>query len=223
MFERVLDFAKARGMRAGDNPAAWRGNMEYRFPRQPNVDRNHYAAMDYVELPGFLTKLRARQVRSAGARALEFLILTAARTGEALNMAWDEIDWDNKVWSLIGMRTKQGRPHRVPLSTRAMELLAVQKQCANGSPYVFLGNRKQLCGKSMVWVLRDMGSKVTVHGFRSTFRDWCGNETEFPREYVEECLGHLVGNATERAYRRSDALEKRRVIMDAWAEYCHDH
>jgi integrase len=222
MWARVFDFAKARGAREGDNPAAWRGNMEYRFPRQPNIDRNHYAAMDYVELPGFLAELRARQVRSSAARALEFLILAAARTGEVLNMAWDEIDWDNKVWSLIGMRTKQGRPHRVPLSTRAMELLAVQQQCRNGSPYVFLGNRKQLCGKSMVWVLRDMGSKVTVHGFRSTFRDWCGNETEFPREYVEECLGHLIGNATERAYRRSDALEKRRAILQSWCEFCHD-
>jgi integrase len=103
-----------------------------------------------------------------------------------------------------------------------MELLAVQKQCANGSPYVFLGHRNQLSGKSLVWVLRDMGSKVTVHGFRSTFRDWCGNETNFPREPVEECLGHVIGNATERAYRRSDALEKRRVIMEAWASYCHD-
>jgi integrase len=223
MFGRVLAFANARAMRAGDNPAAWRGNMEYRFPRQLNIDHKHYSAMDYVELPGFLAKLRRRQVRSAAARALEFLILTAARTGEVLNMAWEEVDWDNKVWTLGAMRTKQGRVHRVPLSGRAMELLAVQHQCRYGSPYVFLGNRKQLSGKSMVWVLRDMGQTITVHGFRSTFRNWAGDETEFQREHVEECLGHAIGNATERAYRRSDALEKRRVILQAWAEYCHDH
>jgi integrase len=222
MWERVFDFAKARGAREGDNPARWKGNMEYRFPRQPNIDHNHYAAMDYVELPEFVSKLRARQVRSSAARALEFLILTAARTGEVLNMTWEEVNWDQKLWSLDAPRMKQGRPHRVPLSGRAMELLAVQQQCCNGSPYVFLGNRKQLSGKSMVWVLRDMGSKVTVHGFRSTFRDWCGNETEYPREHIEECLGHQVGNSTERAYRRSDALEKRRVILQSWCELCHD-
>jgi integrase len=219
MFERMLDLAKARGLRAGDNPASWRGNMEYRFPRQPNIDPNHYAAMDYLELPDFLSKLRTRQVRSSAARALEFLILTASRTGEVLNMTWEEIDWENKFWLLAAARTKQGRAHRVPLSVKTMELLAVRQQCRNSSPYVFLGNGH----KSMVWVLRDMKQTVTVRGFRSTFRDWCGNETEFAREYVEECSGHLVGNATERAYRRSDALEKRRVIKQAWCEYCHDH
>jgi integrase len=119
---------------------------------------------------------------------------------------------------------KQGRPHRVPLSARAIELLAVQKQCANGSDYVFNGiGDGPLSGKAMAWVLRDMGqTTVTVHGFRSTFRNWAGDETNFQREHIEECLGHQVGNAVERAYRRSDALEKRRAIMQAWYEFCRD-
>jgi integrase len=171
-------------------------------------------------LPRFNGELRARQVRSSAARALEFLILTAARTGEVLGLQWSEIDWDNKIWNLAATRTKQGRAHRVPLPDRAMELLAVQQQCHSGSPYVFMGNKNQLSGKAMTWVLRDMGSKVTVHGFRSTFRNWAGDETEFQREHIEECLGHAVGNSTERAYRRSDALEKRRTILQSWADYC---
>jgi integrase len=219
-FARVLDFARARGMRQGDNPANWRGCQEYRFPRSNKINSNHYAAMDYTELPEFLTKLRARQKRSAGARALEFLILTAARTGEVLNMTYDEIDWDAKVWNLVGMRTKQGRAHRVPLSTRAMNLLERRKSCSN---FVFFGyNRRQLSAKIMPYVLRSMGSTVTVHGFRSTFRNWAGDVTDYQREHIEECLGHAVGNATERAYRRSDALEKRRAILQSWCEYCHD-
>jgi hypothetical protein len=165
MFERVLDFAKARGQRTGDNPAAWRGCHQYRWPKRLHTDHKHYAAMDYVELPGFVAELRARQVRSSAARALEFLILTCARSGEVLGAQWSEIDWDNKVWSLVGMRTKQGRPHRVPLPDRAMELLAVQRQCANGSDYVFTGNgHGPLSGKAMTWVLRDMGSKVKREG-----------------------------------------------------------
>jgi integrase len=221
MWERVLDFAKARGAREGDNPAAWKGCHQYRWPKQPNIDRNHYTAMDYAELPGFLGELRAREGRSIGARALEFLILTCGRTGEVLGAKWSEIDLDNKVWSLVGMRTKQGRAHRVPLSSRVMELLTVQRQYGNGSDYVFTGNgHGPLSGKAMTWVLRDMGSKVTVHGFRSTFRNWAGDVTDFQREHVEECLGHQVGNATERAYRRSDALEKRRVILQSWCEFC---
>jgi integrase len=139
-------------------------------------------------------------------------------------MKWDEVDWETKVWSLTGMRTKQGRPHQVPLSNRAMAILQMRRE-RTSSPYVFSGyRRKELAEKSMAYVLRAMGEKVTVHGFRSTFRDWCGDCTEFTREHVEQCLGHAIGNATERAYRRSDALEKRRAIMQAWAEFCHhDH
>jgi integrase len=225
MWERVLDFAKAKGMRQGDNPAAWKGCHQYRWPKTRTTDHGHYAAMDYVELPEFVSKLHVRQVRSVAARALEFLILTSARTGEVINAQWSEIDWDAKVWNLAATRTKQGRAHRVPLSARAIELLAMQKQCVNGSAYVFTGNgHGPLRSKAMAWVLHNIEqTAVTVHGFRSTFRNWAGDVTNFQREHIEECLGHQIGNAVERAYRRSDALQKRRAIMEAWASYCHDH
>jgi integrase len=219
-FARVLDLAKARGAREGDNPAAWRANMEYQFPKMCPTRGAHYSAMNYTELPEFLRRLRVRQSRSVGARALEFLILTCARTGEVLNITWDEIDLEAKVWTLAAMRTKQGRAHRVPLSTKALKLLEQQQSC---NKFVFSEyNRRQLSDKSMLHVLKAMGVNVTVHGFRSTFRNWAGDETNFQREHIEECLGHQVGNAVERAYRRSDALEKRRTIMQAWCEYCHD-
>jgi integrase len=222
-FARVLDYARAKGMRQGDNPASWRGMMQYRFPRNKKTDRTHYTAMAYTQVPGLVRALVARQSRSVGAVALQFLILTAARTGEVLAMTWDEIDLDNRLWSLGGMRTKQGRPHQVPLSDRAMALLQARRE-QTSLPYVFSGyKRRQLSTKSMLHVLRAMEINVTVHGFRSSFRDWCGDTTEFAREHVEQCLGHAVGNGTEQAYRRSTALEKRRAIMQAWSDYCHDH
>jgi integrase len=164
--------------------------------------------------------LVARQNHCVGAMALQFLILTAARTNEVLAMQWDEIDWEQKVWTLGPDRTKQGRPHQVPLSDRAMAILQARRE-RTASVYVFNGyKRTQLSSKSMSYVLRTMSLNVTVHGFRSSFRDWCGDETEFAREHVEQCLGHAIGNATERAYRRSGALEKRRVILAHWAQFC---
>jgi integrase len=210
-------------MRNGDNPANWRGMMEYRFPRSKKIINNHYTAMAYSQVPGLMRALVVRQVRSAGAMALQFLILTAARTGEVLRMKWDEVDWDQRLWTLSAMRTKQGRPHQVPLSDQAIAILQARHERTR-SVYVFSGyKRSQLSDKSMLHVLKAVGVKVTVHGCRSSFRDWCGDETEFAREHVESCLGHAVGNGTEQAYRRSTALEKRRVIMDAWASYCHDN
>ena len=179
--------------------------------------------MAYSQVPGLMRALVVRQVRSAGAMALQFLILTAARTGEVLRMKWDEVDWDQRLWTLSAMRTKQGRPHQVPLSDQAIAILQARHERTR-SVYVFSGyKRSQLSDKSMLHVLKAVGVKVTVHGCRSSFRDWCGDETEFAREHVESCLGHAVGNGTEQAYRRSTALEKRRVIMDAWASYCHDN
>jgi integrase len=221
MFARVLDFAHAKGMRQGDNPASWRGMHEYRFPRNKK-NKNHYTAMAYTNVPTFIRALVARQNHCVGAAALEFCILTAARTNEVLAMKWEEIDWDKKLWSLDAPRMKQGRPHQVPLCNRAMAILQARRE-RTSTAYVFSGyRRKELADKSMIYVLRSMGIKVSVHGFRSSFRDWCGDETEFAREHVEQCLGHAVGNGTEQAYRRSTALEKRRVIMEAWASYCHD-
>jgi integrase len=221
MFERVLDYAKAKGYRSGDNPASWRGMFEYRFPRQRKIDRGHYTAMPYEKIPGFIQELRQRQERSTGAVALEFVILTACRKGEALGMTWDEIDWDKKLWTLPPERTKQGRQHQVPLSDRAVALLEQQKQYRNGSEFIFTGyKRTKMAERNMMGVLQHMGLKSTVHGFRSTFRDWCGNETNFAREPVEHCLAHQCGNAVEQAYRRQDGLNKRRVIMQTWADYC---
>jgi integrase len=155
--------------------------------------------------------------------ALEFLVLTEARTGEALGARWDEVDFEGRLWSLPKERTKQGREHTVPLSGRAMELLALQRQYSNGSPYIFTGySEAALADKSMYMLLKDMGRRETAHGFRSSFRDWAGDTTPFPREHVEACLAHQVGNAVEQAYRRADGLLRRKQIMDAWSAHCSD-
>jgi integrase len=222
MFERVLDYARAKGLRTGDNPASWRGMHEYRFPRRRKVERAHFAAMPYDAVPEFIQVLRQRQGRSTAAIALEFLILTAARSGEVLNASWSEIDFDQKLWTIPATRAKQGREHRFPLPDRAMELLARQGERSRGSPYVFTGYRPNdpLAEKAMMWVLRHVGTSATVHGFRSSFRDWAGDTTTFQREAIEECFGHAVGNGVERSYRRQDGREKRRVIMQTWANYC---
>jgi integrase len=195
--------------------------MEYRFPRQRKTARGHYAALPYEQMPEFMKALRLRQERATGAVALEFLILTCAQTGEVLGMRWDEINFEKKLWTLSAERTKQGRAHTVPLSDRAMALLERQKQYRNGSEFVFTGYRRtRIDDKSLITQLRAMKIESVVHGFRSTFRDYLGNETSFAREPVEHCLAHRIGNSVELAYRRQDALNKRRVILDHWAEYC---
>jgi integrase len=231
MFERMLDYAKSKGFRTGDNPAAWKGCHEYRFPRRQKTERKHFAAMPYTQIPQFMRDLRAKQCRSSSAMALELVILTACRTGEALGMVWSEIDWDNRLWTIPAERTKPGREHVVPLSDRALELLRLQRQYAGGSAFVFTGNKRtRLDPKALLWALHKVIAEspgtaegqydYTVHGMRSTFRDWAGDETDYAREHVEGCLGHQVGNAVEQAYRRATALAKRRTIMAAWAEYC---
>jgi integrase len=222
-WERVLDFARARGWRQGDNPASWRGMHEYRFPRVRATERGHFHALPYIELPAFMKALRKKQARSVGAVALEWTILTACRSGETFGMQWSEIDWDKQTWTIPASRMKAGKEHVVPLSARAMELLTLQKQYSSGS-YVFEGTKQtRMNDTSMRDVLSYMRVKTSVHGFRSTFRDWAGDTTHFQREHVEACLAHRVGNAVEQAYRRSDALEKRRVILDHWAAYCEGH
>ena len=156
------------------------------------------------------------------ALALEFLILTAARSGEVLNARWEEIDLEGKVWTVPAERMKAGRIHRVPMSDPALDILKSLVAARTGD-FVFPGKdgKKPLSGMSLEMLLRRMDVKgATPHGFRSSFRDWCGNETAFPREIAEAALAHVVGDETERAYRRGDALERRRALMDAWAEYC---
>jgi integrase len=175
--------------------------------------------MPYTELPNFMARLRARE--GLAAQALEFAILTAARSGEVLGLRWSEIDIEAKVWTVPPTRIKAGREHRVPLSPRALAIMEAMR-LIRVSDYVFPGYRAErpLGDMALHMVLKRMEVPYTVHGFRSSFRDWCGEVTNFPREVAEAALAHVVGDETERAYRRGDALEKRRRLMDAWADYC---
>jgi integrase len=218
--EKVLDAAKAKGLRNGENPARWRGHLDHLLPQQSKLTRGHHAAMSYEEVGHFISKLRMRE--AIAALALELCILTAARSGEILGMQWSEIDLDKKIWTVSANRMKAGREHRVPLSARAVAILNQLKK-TNAGQFVFSGQvgTKPLSNMAMEMVLRRMKiDDATVHGFRSSFRDWAGNVSSFPREVVETALSHVIGDKAEQAYRRSDALEKRRKLMDAWAAYC---
>jgi integrase len=218
--EAVLDFAKADGWRSGENPAAWRGHLALILPKRQKLTRGHHVAMLYTEVPAFMTALRERKAMAA--LALEFLILTAARTGEVLGARWAEFDFEAKIWTVPATRMKAGREHRVPLSGRALAILARLADAKTGE-FIFTGQRagKPLSPTAPEMVLRRMKAEgVTVHGFRSAFRDWAGNETHFPRELAETALAHIIGDKAEQAYWRSDALEKRRGLMEAWAAYC---
>jgi integrase len=218
LWERVFDYAKAKGFRVGDNPCSWRGCFEYRFPRRRATERKHHPALPYEQMPTFMKTLR--QHRACGALALEFTILTCVRTSEALGARWEEIDFDTRLWSIPKARMKAGKEHVVPLSMRAMEILALQKQYSPGE-FVFTGyNKTRLADRTMWNLLYLMGIKTSVHGFRASFRDWAGDETMFQRETIEEVLAHQIGNAVEMAYRRTTALEKRKEIMQAWSAFC---
>jgi integrase len=218
--EAVLDAAKAQGHRSGENPAAWRGHLSHLLPKRPALTRGHHAAMDYAGVPAFVQKLRERD--AIAAMALEFCILTATRSGEVLGARWPEMDMEAGVWTIPPSRMKAGRLHRVPLSGRAVSIVGKLAETKVGD-FVFPGRRadKPLSNMAMEMVLRRMKVEgATVHGFRSAFRDWAGNETHFPREVAEAALAHIVGDKAEQAYRRGDALEKRRALMEAWAAYC---
>jgi integrase len=220
--EKVLDAAKAKGFRNGENPARWRGHLDHLLPRRSKLARGHHAAMPYEDVAGFIDKLRKREATAA--LALELCILTAARSGEILGMQWSEIDFDKEVWTVPAHRMKAGREHRVPLSPRAVAIVR-QLEELKASKFVFPGQarNKPLSNMAMEMMLRRMNIQdATVHGFRSSFRDWAGNVSNFPREVVETALAHVVGDKAEQAYRRSDALEKRRKLMEAWCAYCSD-
>jgi integrase len=222
--ERVLDAAKAKGLRAEENPALWRGHLDSLLPKRQKLQRGHHAAMPYADVPAFITSLRDSD--GVTARALEFLILTAARSGEVREAQWGEFDLKAKVWTVPAHRMKAGREHRVPLSERAAELLSDMKPPGSDDPdsdaFVFSGVRKAkpLSVMAFDMQLRRLDCDYTVHGFRSAFRDWVGEETVFQREVAEAALAHTVGDEVERTYRRGDALEKRRKLMEAWAYYC---
>ncbi|MCP4408513.1 MAG: integrase arm-type DNA-binding domain-containing protein [Gammaproteobacteria bacterium] len=217
--EEVLDFARASGFRDGDNPARWRGHLKVIMPSHSDFKVRHQPAMPYAEIPSFMEALKTRPALTA--RALEFLILTACRTGEALGATWDEIDFDNALWTIPESRMKQRDEHRVPLSERCLDILTELNQ-TRVSNYVFPGQRpnRPLSNMTLTMLLRRMKIKdATAHGFRSSFRDWAGDNTAFSREVAEAALAHKVGGV-EGAYRRGTALKKRRQLMNAWADYC---
>ena len=215
--EGVLDWAKARGYRDGENPARWRGHLDHLLPARNKVRRvKHFAALPYAGLPALMAKLRAQP--ELPARALEFLILTAARTGEVLGAQWDEID--GNVWTVPAERMKAGKPHRVPLSDRVVEILA---SLPREGELIFVGARTSAVSNphQLKRALQRTGyDNITVHGFRSTFRDWAAETTAYPNHVVEMALAHAIGNGVEAAYRRGDLFEKRRELMAAWADYC---
>ncbi len=222
--EKVLDAATAKGLRHDANPARWKGHLEVLLPKEQKASRGHHAALPFSALPDLMERLRG--VAGSSAKALEFTILTAARTGETIGATWSEINLTDNVWTVPGIRMKAGREHRVPLSDRAAAILKEMLPAGgkvDPAAYVFPGARtgKPLSNMSMTMAVRRLKiePEPTVHGFRSSFRDWCGEATAFPREVAEAALAHTIGDKAEQAYRRGDALEKRRKLMDAWAGF----
>jgi integrase len=220
--ENVFDFAKANHWYFAENPARWKEKQKHLFPRFSN-NREHFDAMPYEDMSEFMRALRQHEDSSVAAVALEFCILTTTRSGEVRGMKKTELGLGNQIWTIPAARLKRGdgRDHIVPLSPRAQELIKRRLEHTVGD-YVFSahGRNRPLDEKAMRGILRKIKPGVTVHGFRSTFRDWAGDETDFPRDLIEECLSHQVGNAVERAYRRRSSLATRRAIMEAWAIYC---
>lgn len=215
--ETVLDSAKARGYRQGENPARWRGHLAQILPARTKLSRGHHKAMSYEQIPAFVYALHQRE--AIAALALEFTILTAARTGEVIGATWSEVDLAKAVWTIPAERMKAGKEHRVPLSPRAVEILEATTEL--GSRCLFPGAKGgKLSPMAMAMLLRRMKLDVTVHGFRSAFRDWAAECTSYSHEVAEMALAHTISNAVERAYRRGDLFEKRRRLMDDWASYC---
>ena len=216
----VLDWCRVRKYRDGPNPALWRGHLAHLLPahKKKSIVR-HHPALSWAEIPKFITELRTHTAISA--RALDFTILTASRTSEAILALWPEIDIDNQIWTVPPQRMKAGVEHRVPLSAAAVELLRDLPRFEE-SKYIFPGAKlgRPFSNMAMLEVLRGMRPGLTVHGFRSTFRDWAAEATSFPSEVVEMALAHTIESAVERAYRRGDLFQKRRALMETWAAYC---
>jgi integrase len=216
----VLDAAKAQGLRDGENPARWRGHLDQVLPKRQQLTRGHHAAMSYTDVAAFMVALRERA--AVAAQALEFAILTAARSGEVLKARWEEFDLDGAVWTVPAIRMKAGREHRVPLSKRALGIFKDMHEVREGD-FVFPGQKAgaPLSIMALEMVVRRMKlDDVTVHGFRSTFRDWAAECTRTPNEVCEAALAHVIGNKAEAAYRRGDLFDKRRRLMQNWATYC---
>lgn len=220
--EAVLDWAAARGYRQGDNPARWRGHLQSLLPRTERLKRvRHHPTLPYVQAAAFMIDLRGQG--GVAARALELAILTGARTGEVIGAIWDEFDLVTAAWVVPADRMKGGREHRVPLSDAAIEILEAMAKEHGREGFVFPGARKgnPLSNMAMLAVLKRMGrADLTVHGFRSTLRDWAAERTAYPREVCEMALAHAIGDRVEAAYRRGDLFEKRRRLMAEWARFC---
>ncbi|MDE2165519.1 MAG: integrase arm-type DNA-binding domain-containing protein [Alphaproteobacteria bacterium] len=215
--EAIIDFATVHGWRTGENPARWRGHLDKILPAPTKVRAvKHHAALPFDELPAFLADLRNQG--GAAARALEFTILTVARTKQTIGAQPSEVSAASKIWTVPGERMKAGKEHRVPLAPRALELAG---EAAAGYLFPGPGRDQPLSNMAMTMVLRRMGrDDITVHGFRSTFRDWAAERTNFPSEVVEMALAHAIDDKVEAAYRRGDLLEKRTRLMNAWANFC---
>lgn len=215
--EAVLDAAKVEGLRDGENPARLKGHLAHLLPRHAKGTKGHHAAMDFREVPAFMAELATRDATAA--LALRFLILTATRTSETLNARWSEIDMAKRVWTISASRMKARRDHRIPLSVTALEVL--ETVSGKHLEWVFPApdGKGPLSNMALLMQLRRMKRAATVHGFRSSFRDWAAETTNFPREVAEAALAHVIGDDTEAAYRRGDLFDKRRKLMDAWAGY----
>jgi integrase len=213
--EAVLDWATVRKLRAGENPAVWKGNLKHLLPASTRIHNvTNHAAMPYADVPAFMAELRAKP--DVSAQALRFLILTAARTSEVTGTRWNEIQ--GLTWVIPAERMKGRLEHRVPLSPAAMAIIEHRAKVRT-SEFVFPGNRGGLHRSAMDMLLRRMKVDATVHGFRSSFKDWCAECSDFPDWVSEKALAHLVGDETRRAYQRGDLLDKRRELMSAWATY----
>ncbi|MBI5780742.1 MAG: integrase arm-type DNA-binding domain-containing protein [Rhodocyclales bacterium] len=218
--EAVLDWATVRGYRSGDNPARWKGHLEHELPSKNKIKQvKHHPALPYAEIGAFMAELRQRE--GMAARALEFVILTATRSGEVRGATWNEIDLDARLWVIPASRMKAAKEHRVPLADEAVKLLQSLPRI-EGNPYVFPAPRAgKLSDMALTMLLRRMGrDDLTVHGFRSTFRDWAAETTAYPREVCEHALAHKLADGVEAAYQRGDLLAKRARLMADWARYC---
>ena len=218
--EAVLDWAAAREFRQGENPARWRGHLNTLLPAPTKVRKiKHHKALPYTEIGAFMAELRQRNAVSA--KGLEFLILTAARTGEVIGATWHEINFANKLWTIPADRMKSDKEHRVPLTQTAIDLLNGLYEVRQ-TEFIFPGSRANAALSNMAFLqlLKRMGRDVTAHGFRSTFRDWLAERTHYSSEVAEMALAHAVGDKVELAYRRSDLFEKRRRLSDDWTDFC---
>jgi integrase len=220
--ERILARATVEGHRSGANPATWRGHLQEALAARSEVQPvQHFRAMEFRDLPAFMVELC--QIDTVAAAALRFLILSAARSGEVLGAQWPEIDWTEKTWTVPAIRAKTNRDHIIPLSTGALAALReVEPLRGVSGDFIFPGSKGGgLWPMTLLFLLqRRMNRAVTVHGFRSTFRDWCGDEGDVPRELAEASLAHVIKDQVERAYRRKSAVERRRTVMQAWCDYC---